>query len=133
MFIFTTIASDNDAVHLIGHTEPDPEGDGYRYQKCTIIFWSLSKEPYRTEEDKMEYILDNEIEIVTKILPQLEKFCDIDKFKDFELTNLLSEALGVSLVDPYELRDIIIKAIELGILYDYRDSNSLNEINSFFD
>lgn len=133
MYIFTTIASDNDAVHLIGYTEPDLGKGGYRYKKCTILFWELTKEPYRTEEDKMEYILDNEKDIVTEVLPQLEKFCDIEKFKDFELSKNLSDALGVSLVDPYELKEMIKKAIEIGMLFDYDNIDPLNEINSFFN
>ena len=78
MYIYTTIASENDAIHLSGHLGEGKKG----YVNCTITFWELKEEAHRVESDKIYHIIDNPKFIIYDLLPHLEKFCDIQKYKE---------------------------------------------------
>lgn len=127
MFLYTVIASENDAVHLSGHMEPLPDG-AMRYKKCLITFWELTNESYRTEDCVIKYVWDNEGYFVGELYEELEKFCDINKFNEFELDNGIEEALALSGIDPYELKDLITQAMDMGIL-EKPEVDPFDEIN----
>lgn len=127
MFLYTVIASENDAVHLSGHMEILPSGK-LRYTKCLITFWEVTYESYRTEDSRIKFVWDNEGYFVGELYEELEKFCDIHKFTEFELDEGIEEALALSGIDPYELRDMIRKAMDIGIL-EKPEIDPFDEIN----
>jgi len=111
--------------------EPIP-GGGMKYTKCLITFWELTTEAYRTEDCMIKFVWDDGGYFVGELYEELQKFCDIDAFKEYELDGAIEAALSLSGIDPYELRDLITQAMEMGILETpftdpFREINRLSQ------
>ena len=130
MNIKTSITSENDAVHLHCFQAEDPVGELF-YGDLLISFWQLEEEPYRTIDCKEKYCWDNKHWIETELFDMLEVYCDIHKMKDYELDEETEKALEVSGIDPFELKDILNKALEMGMLVRPNPFNDIvKEINN---
>jgi len=129
MFIYTVIASENDAVHLSGYMELDPNKVN-NYYGFTITFWDIEEHPIRTESCTIEYIWDNVEYMITEIYPMLKKYCH-QTVGEYQLPEFIDIALMTSDISPEELLDLIERGIAMDIV-NIKYNDPFDQINRLF-
>jgi hypothetical protein len=132
MFSYTTIATDNDAIHIQSMILKDTS-KGYYHTDPSITFYDLQGDDHRNPDHIIMAIWDNPEYLTGDLYNELSKFHDLDDEAqdDYQLPVEIETVLIGTGTYPEDLLAILEKAIELGLLIP-KSTGPFKTINSFF-
>lgn len=114
MLIHTVITTANEGIHISATQVNNKYGERV-YVNPVLTVYDLRYQDYRTIESEISVIW-TDIEFITgRLYKEISQFCDVIRFENYKLSEDIENALVVSDTDPFEMKDIIDKAKELGI------------------
>lgn len=129
MFSYTTIATDNDSIHIQSAILKDPK-KGFYHTDPVITFYNLEGDVIRNPGHIIMAIWDDAHYLAGDLYDSLVKFCDLDEEDDFELPEGVEDVLIASGNYPEDLLALLERAITMGLLLP-NEIGPFKAINSF--
>jgi len=121
MLVHTVITTANEGIHISATQVKNKYGERV-YVNPVLTVYDLQDQDHRTIESEVNVIWTDAEFITGKLYREVSHFCDVVRFEDYELPADIETALVVSDTDPFELKDIIDKAKEMGIFNKFSHS-----------
>lgn len=114
MLIHTVITTANEGMHISATQVKNKFGERV-YVNPVLTVYDIQDEDHRTVNSEVRFIWTDVDFIAGRLYQEVSHFCDVVRHEDYELPRDIEEALVISDTDPFELKDIIDKAKELGM------------------